>query len=174
VPIAELLYPGCRDCPVHNPRFADHLLADPVPQSPRPEFDPEVETVEAETPDRRWERFRREMGRCILCFACRQLCPACYCTECFAESSQPKWMGRTDDPADAMFFHLTRLLHLAGRCTGCGACVRGCPMEVNLRLYNDKLRKDAKATFRFEAGMDPAAPPPLVCYHAEDPNEFVR
>jgi ferredoxin len=73
-----------------------------------------------------------------------------------------------------MFFHLTRLLHLAGRCTGCGACVRGCPAEVNLRLYNDKLRREAKDVFDFQAGMDPEAKPPLACFRPDDKNDFIR
>jgi ferredoxin len=82
-------------------------------------------------------------------------------------------MSKTDDSADIMFYHMTRLIHLAGRCTGCGACVRGCPMNVDLQLYNDKLRKAARERFGFDAGMDPGAEPPLSCYRAEDEDNFV-
>jgi len=172
--LAEVMDVGCRVCAWRNPRLADYLIGDPVPTEERPDFDPEVAELEQATAETRWERFRQEMSKCILCFACRNLCPACYCTECFADSSNPKWVGHTDDPADAMLFHLIRWTHLAGRCTGCGACVRGCPMGVNLRLYNDKLRKEVKTAFQFEAGVDPAAKPPLVCYQPGDRNDFIR
>jgi ferredoxin len=121
----------------------------------------------------RWRVFEKEMNKCSLCFACRNLCPACYCASCFTESSQPKWMSKTADEGDVMFFHLARLMHLTGRCTGCGACERGCPMKVNLRLYNDRLRKDVKEVFDFEAGADPQAKPPLTCYQMGDKNDFI-
>jgi len=166
-------YSMCRICSVHNPRFADYLIADPVEQPPAPEFAPEMENLAESSINRRWAAFRKEMSKCILCMACRNLCPACYCTVCFADASQPKWMGKTDDLSDIMFFHLGRFLHLAGRCTGCGACERGCPMNVNLRLYNDRVRKDVKELFGFEAGVDPQAESPMACFRADDPNNFI-
>ncbi len=174
VPAEEVVYAGCKTCAVRNPRHADSLVGEPVHQPDLPDFTPEIAEVEALSSAERWEIFAREMDKCILCFACRNLCPACYCSECFAESSQPKWMGKTDEAADTMFFHLTRLLHLAGRCTGCGACQRGCPVNVNLRLYNDKLRKDAKEIFAFEAGLDPEAEAPMTCFRMDDKNDFIR
>jgi len=173
VPIADVLYAGCAECAVRNPRFTDYVIADPVEQPEAPDYSPEMEELAASSSDERWAAFSREMGKCILCLACRNLCPACYCHECFCESSQPKWLGKTDDPADAMFFHMTRLLHLAGRCTGCGACARGCPANVNLRVLNDRLRKDVKEVFEFEAGMDPEADAPFTCFRVDDENNFI-
>ncbi|MDP2990347.1 MAG: 4Fe-4S dicluster domain-containing protein, partial [Kiritimatiellota bacterium] len=139
-----------------------------------PELSPEVEALRKLPAEQRWERFHKEMSKCILCYACRNLCPACYCKTCFADASKPKWVGRTDDPSDAMMFHLQRLMHLGGRCTGCGACVRGCPMQVDLRLYNDHLRSHVKQEYGFMAGMDEAAQPPLAMYGTDDCNEFIR
>ncbi len=171
---SAMLYAGCRECPVHNPVVADVLIGPPVPQPAAPEFAPELEEVRKLPPGGRWSKFQREMGKCILCYACRNLCPACYCKTCFADACKPKWVGRTDDPSDAMLFHLQRLMHLGGRCTGCGACVRGCPMQVDLRLYNDYLRSYVKQEYGFLAGMDPAVQPPLAMYSMDDVNEFIR
>jgi ferredoxin len=173
VSLDEVIYAGCRDCPARNPVLADFLVADPVPQPDLPEISPEVTAIRALPSDRRYERFASEMGKCILCYACRNLCPACYCRRCFADDAKPRLVGRTDDPADAMLFHLGRLLHLGGRCTGCGACVRGCPMNVDLRLYNDQGRQHVRENYGFVAGLDPSAEPPLGCYGVNDENGFI-
>lgn len=170
----DVLYAGCRECPVHNPVLADYLIGAPVPQPEVPELSPDVEAVQRQPAAQRWARFHKEMSKCILCYACRNLCPACYCKTCFADTGKPKWVGRTEDPSDAMLFHLQRLMHLGGRCTGCGACVRGCPMGVDLRLYNDHLRNHVKQEYGFMAGMDPEVQPPLAIYRTDDCNEFIR
>lgn len=168
----DLIYAGCRDCPARNPVLADCLVADPVPQPDLPEILPEVAATRALDEDKRYELFAAEMGKCIMCYACRNLCPACYCSRCFADDAKPRIVGRSDDPADAMLFHLGRLLHLGGRCTGCGACERGCPMNVNLRLYNDVARAHVLENYGFVAGLNPAEEPPMGCYDTNDDNSF--
>ncbi len=174
IDVDKVLYPACRECPVHNPVLADVLIGAPVPQPAVPELSPELAALRKLPAEQRWTRFHKEMSKCILCYACRNLCPACYCQTCFADASKPKWVGRTDDPADAIMFHLQRLIHMGGRCTGCGACVRGCPLNVDLRLYNDHLRGHVQQEYGFMAGMDPAAQPPLAMYSMDDCNEFIR
>jgi ferredoxin len=174
LPVMEVRHAACRRCPVRNPRFADYLVGDPVSQEEASGFSGgEMERLSAAGTEERWAAFRREMGKCILCMACRNLCPACYCADCFAESTQPRWLTRGSDESDAMFFHLSRLTHLAGRCTGCGACARGCPVGVRLEVYYDRLRKDVKEVFGFEAGLDPRAEPPLTCFRQDDENAFI-
>ena len=173
IPLNDVVYPGCHDCPARNPAPADYLIADPVPQPEQPEISPEVAKIKALPPEQRYEKFAAEMRKCILCYACRNLCPACYCRRCFADDAKPRVVSRTDDPADAMLFHLGRLMHLGGRCTGCGACVRGCPMRVDLRLYNDLGRAHVRENYDFAAGLDSDAEPPLACFGTNDNNSFV-
>lgn len=170
---SEVIYTGCESCSVHNPRTADYMIAEPVPQDDVTGISPEMEEVAAMSREDRWGFFEREMAKCISCRACRDLCPACYCSECFVDSSQPRLSAKSADLSDVMFFHLTRLMHLAGRCTGCGACVRGCPVGVKLHLYNDLLRRESAEVFGFEAGMDPDAEPPLSTFRADDSDDFI-
>lgn len=174
LPLTDLMHRACRVCRVRNPRFADYLIGEQIAQPAVSEFDSEMENLAAASRSRRWVQFRRETDKCILCLACRNVCPACYCSTCFAESSQPRWLTRTSDVSDAIFFHLGRLMHLAGRCTGCGACERACPMGVRLGLYMERLRKDVKELFGFEAGVDPAAEQPFACFRPDDTNKMFR
>ena len=69
------------------------------------------------------------------------------------DSTRPQWIGKTTDPSDTLIFHLTRALHLAGRCIECGACERACPMGVDIRKLNRKLAGDVKELFGYEAGI---------------------
>lgn len=172
-PLSDIIHAGCRRCPAHNPVTADYLIADPVEEPDAPSASAELEAAGRMSQVERWNKFRGEMKKCIMCYACRNVCPACYCRECFADASRPRLHGRTDDPADAMFFHMLRLMHLGGRCTGCGACVRACPAGVDLSLYNDFLREFMKKEYAFEAGADESTEPPLACYEQGDPNAFV-
>jgi formate dehydrogenase subunit beta len=135
---------------------------------------PTVEEFESWTADERWAYFSEEFSRCIRCYACREACPACYCTQCFVDQSQPTWFGKSDDPSDVMAFHLVRIYHVAGRCLDCGACVRACPMDIDLRTLGRKLEKDVRELFGYEPGMDLESAPLLGTFRADDPQGFIR
>jgi len=47
-------------------------------------------------------------------------------------------------------------------------------VNVDLRLYNDKLRNDVKDVFEFEAGLDPEIPAPLSCFRLDDKDDFIK
>ncbi|MCX6375059.1 MAG: 4Fe-4S dicluster domain-containing protein, partial [Armatimonadetes bacterium] len=75
------------------------------------------------------------------------------------------------DPNTNWFFHMTRAMHTAGRCIGCGECERACPMGIPLSLLNDSLDADVEEMFDYEAGEDPEALPALGSFDlTKDPD----
>jgi ferredoxin len=135
---------------------------------------PTMQEYEAWNPEQRWAYFAQEFERCIRCYACREACPVCYCTECFVDQSQPNWFGKSDQLSDIMAFHLVRIYHVAGRCLECGACERACPMHIDLRTLGRKVEKDVRELFNFEPGMDVEGAPLLGSFRADDPQEFIK
>jgi formate dehydrogenase (coenzyme F420) beta subunit len=109
-----------------------------------------------------------QFGRCIRCYACRQVCPACYCEECFAETLDPEWVGIRMGAGENWMFHAMRAFHLAGRCVGCDECERVCPVSIPLGLLNGKLRKELLETFDYRAGISPDQAPPLATFKKDE------
>ncbi len=93
---------------------------------------------------------------CIGCHNCREVCPVCYCRECFFDSptfelEAEKYMGLAEKkgairmPTDTLLFHLTRMNHMGASCVGCGACEEACPSDIPLlkmfQLIGDRVQK---------------------------------
>ena len=174
LPFQNVLNLSCTVCMYRNPPLHDVLVGEPVPELEEPPEYVGVEEIGAKPDGERWDFFVEELSECIRCYACRNVCPMCYCKTCFVDETMPAWFGKTNDPSDTMNFHIVRALHLAGRCVDCGACERACPMGIKLRTLSKKVEKIVKERFGFEAGMDPEAPPLLGTYKQEDPEEFIR
>lgn len=170
----DLLYPSCQVCTHRNPEEADGMVAEPVEEKALIENHPDLEAFEKMTPAERWRFFEKEASRCIRCYACREACPMCYCRECFVDNSRPKWIEKGLHPKDLQFYHIVRAYHQTGRCSACGACERACPMEIKLNYMTQRLNRDVKDLYGFEAGMEKDTVPPLSTFETEDRQEFIK
>ena len=169
----KLMHASCESCRHGNPVLYDTLIGKEISQ---PETDrySDLEEFASKPDDERWAYLKNEAVRCIRCYACRNVCPACYCPQCFVDQSLPTWFGRTPQPSDTLIFHMIRTLHTAGRCVDCGACSRVCPMNIELRMLNKKAEKDVKELYHYEAGIDLEELPPMATFKMDDPQEFIK
>lgn len=163
----EELQPRCQSCPLELPVVYDHLITGPVSRQPARRF-PEVERLQAMSPQERRRFWEGHFQRCIRCYACRQVCPGCYCPICFVDQLDPMWVGIRIAPAENQVWHLIRAFHLAGRCIECGECQRVCPVDIPLMLLNQKLTAEVEGLFDFRPGLDAEALPPFATFRKEE------
>ena len=164
----------CKGCRYHQPLISDILVG--VREEKKPEEDPyqEVKEIEERSAEERWNYWSGELDRCIRCYACRQICPLCYCDLCFVDQTQPQWVEKSIKPSANLIFHLTRAFHLAGRCVDCGECERACPMGISLRMLNKKLEKECESLFKQIAGVNPEEKPVFITLSKTDPDEILK
>lgn len=170
--LSDLMHDTCATCQYGNPVVADMVIGDPVPEKAADTF-ADVAAFEAKTPAERRAELAAEFSKCIRCYACRNACPMCYCTECFVDCSTPAWIGKAADTADNLLFQTVRVFHSAGRCVDCGACDRACPMGINLRGMTRKMVKEVKELFGSEAGIAIGEKGALSTFETDDPQPFL-
>ena len=164
----QALQVRCQTCQLSKPLVYDFLAeGEPVE---RLEGEPylDVQEMEAKPTMVRRAFWLEQFERCIRCYACRQVCPGCYCPECFAEQLDPLWLGIRIAPKENEMWQTIRAFHLAGRCSGCNECERVCPVDIPLSLLNRKLEKEVKELFAFQAGLNPEEQPPFATFKKEE------
>ncbi len=173
VALKDALADCCLTCRFNNPVISDVMLGEnAAPMASDREYD-EVTAFENLSTEERWAYFTKEMAKCIRCYACRQACPSCYCPVCFADQSQPQWVGIGEDATDTQVFQIMRLYHMVGRCVDCGSCVSVCPMGVDLRKFLKKIEKDVVELFDAKVGVSLEDKPALAAYSEHDKEDFI-
>lgn len=161
----------CADCAVNVSPVYDYIFGENK-QMPAPKFD-QIKEIENMNIDERWEFFSKEFEKCTRCYACRQICPLCYCELCIVDQQEPKWIEPSAKLSANTMWHLVRAYHLAGRCADCGECDRVCPENIPLRLLNNALEKSVMEMFHVRPGTVPDEIPPLVTLSKDDPDEIM-
>jgi formate dehydrogenase subunit beta len=133
-----------------------------------------IKELEEMPPEQRWEYWKDQFSRCIRCYACRQVCPACFCKRCFVEESEPAWISPLPKWQDNLMFQVVRMIHDAGRCTDCGACERACPVNIPLRSLSKKMEELVAELFDYRAGTDKEASPLMAAYEQQEAEEYFR
>ena len=92
----------CTWCDHHKPvNYDDFVPADKAVPACEAAADPTA----GMDPAQRWDYWMGEFSRCIRCYACRQVCPMCYCPSCLAEKNLRVFPGWFLPP------EIPRLLH---------------------------------------------------------------
>jgi ferredoxin len=157
---------------MYNPVLYDVLLSDDVHGHKISPYDV-LAKYEAMDQDARWEFWKKELDKCIRCYACRKACPMCYCDPCFIDQLKPKWADKAPQSPGNMMYHLTRFHHLAGRCIDCGECSRACPVNIPLYLFHKKVAKECEEMFNQKAGMSIEDKPVLIDFRVEDSDKIL-
>jgi ferredoxin len=168
---SDRLQARCLRCSDRVPVIYDFLVGEPTQAEIEDDY-VDVAELEAMSPAERAAFWLKQYERCILCYACRQVCPGCYCSICMFERDDSLWVGIATGVKEKEAFHLGRAYHLAARCVGCDECERVCPMGLPLSLLNRKLAKEVEALFHYHAGDEPSQSP-LATMLAEG-EEFPR
>ncbi|MFQ3548626.1 MAG: Coenzyme F420 hydrogenase/dehydrogenase, beta subunit C-terminal domain [Armatimonadota bacterium] len=161
---SECVKEACNICDENNPVMCDVQIC----TADRPDCRKMVEIPQL--PEDRRKFWAEQFSKCIRCYACRQVCPNCYCESCFADRIEPKWTAKKATTDEAWMFHATRAMHLAGRCINCGECERVCPVNIPAAELIRELADVIKDRYDFEAG-DPNNESPLLGSYEEDDHD---
>ena len=159
---ADCLREQCMVCTMRTPAISDVELGEAT------ELAGEWKSEVPELPEERQKFWAEQFSKCIRCYACRQVCPGCYCDTCFADRIEPKWTAKKATADEAWMFHSTRAMHLAGRCVGCGECERVCPVGIPIAQLMREMADVIKERYDYEAGDAEEESPMLGQYKDED------
>src|SRR5574344_2873091 len=115
--------------------------------APNPKVLAALEKIDKMSREERWTYWKNELSKCIRCYACRAACPLCYCNRCITEVNCPQWIEPWAAPLSNMEWQINRIMHMSGRCVGCGECAAACPLELPIGILTKKMGMDIKNTF---------------------------
>lgn len=121
----------------------------------------------------RWDYWQDELQRCFKCYACRAVCPMCYCSRCTVECNQPQWIPVPAHPVGNLDWHILRTMHLVGRCISCGECGRACPLGIPVHLMTMQMADETFNMFGIRAGTSRVMPSLLSTFKPEDKENFI-
>jgi ferredoxin len=176
----------CQSCSGEASPTCDWIVnGDGITQGPREEesdlgrsterLDAEIAALEKLPADERWKYWQTQFDACLRCYACRSVCPLCYCETCIANQHRPQWISTTIDARGNSAWNIVRALHLAGRCSSCGECSRVCPANLRLDLLNRRVEQEIERRFGFpELPGDPSALSVFNLFRMDDPDDYIR
>jgi formate dehydrogenase (coenzyme F420) beta subunit len=171
IPLVDVLADKCSRCRFPNALIHDYFAGDPREPHAADDDYSDVAALEAQPLQDRFQHWQEEMSRCLRCYACRNACPMCVCRDhCLAQSRDPHWLIQDDQVREKWMFQVIHAMHLAGRCVECGECQRACPVDIPVLALKRKLNREIKELFNYDAGIDPAAIPPLLSFQVEEDN----
>jgi len=122
-----------------------HLKETPLPA--KPDDEEWIKKINEMSLSERWEFWTEELSRCFKCYACRSACPMCYCTKCIVEVNRPQWIQPWASTLSNLEWQINRVMHLAGRCSDCGACGTVCPLGIPIHLLTHGMTGWVKENF---------------------------
>lgn len=144
------------------------------PIKPKPEALNKLNELKAMPLEQRYAYWTEQFADCVKCYACRAVCPLCYCSQCTVECNQPQWIPVAAHALGNCEWHIMRAMHLAGRCIACGDCVRACPVEIPLGFITMNLNQEFAAQFGQRPGLSATAEYALNSFKVEDKEIFIR
>ena len=161
----------CSVCEQRNPQGCDIVVGDPVdqPQINAEQKYSDAADIDAKSIEERWEFWSGQLSKCIRCYACRNVCPLCYCKRCIIEKTIPQWIETSAHLRGNVAWNVARAFHLTGRCVGCGECERACPMDIPLGAINQKMAQLMDEWFDFQSGLSSDEKAPFTTFSLDDP-----
>jgi len=160
----------CSVCEQRNPQGCDIVVGDPVeqPQINAEQKYSDAANIDAKSIEERWEFWSGQLSKCIRCYACRNVCPLCYCKRCIIEKTIPQWIETSAHLRGNIAWNVARAFHLTGRCVGCGECERACPMDIPLSAINQKMAQLMDEWFDFHSGLSSDEKAPFTTFSLDD------
>jgi len=189
LPAREVMADRCLECRIPFPKEHNAVFGEDKTGRQLEAPFAALTRFEAQEAGVRWDFWSHHFDRCIRCFACRSVCPMCYCDECVVDSitfpvtsettaeekaNRIRWIERSAVRSENITYLMTRAMHLAGRCTDCGECERACPVNIPIRLLNNKMEREAREQFGFEPGASIGGSSLVASFLDSDPGDFIR